>query len=216
MNALVFDHATLVTFISAAIVVIISPGPDTIYTLTESLRRGRYAGAAAACGTATGILVHTTAAVLGLAAILRTSALTYTVVKYLGAAYLVYLGVQTFRHDEEFEIRNTISETNTSLRRSYGQAVTINVSNPKVAVFVLAFFPQFISRTASVSLQMSILGLIYAALSVLYLLAVVAFASRVRHIIVDSEMVSRFIQYASGSVLIGFGLKLLTEKQPGT
>ncbi|EMA68595.1 LysE family translocator [Halorubrum distributum] len=216
MNALVFDHATLVTFISAAIVVIISPGPDTIYTLTESLRRGRYAGAAAACGTATGILVHTTAAVLGFAAILRTSALTYTVVKYLGAAYLVYLGVQTFRHDEEFEIRNTISETNTSLRRSYGQAVTINVSNPKVAVFVLAFFPQFISRTASVSLQMSILGLTYAALSVLYLLAVVAFASRVRHIIVDSEMVSRFIQYASGSVLIGFGLKLLTEKQPGT
>ncbi|MYL17316.1 LysE family translocator [Halorubrum distributum] len=216
MNALVFDHATLVTFISAAIVVIISPGPDTIYTLTESLRRGRYAGAAAACGTATGILVHTTAAVLGLAAVLRTSALTYTVVKYLGAAYLVYLGVQTFRHDEEFEIRNTISETNTSLRRSYGQAVTINVSNPKVAVFVLAFFPQFISRTASVSLQMSILGLTYAALSVLYLLAVVAFASRVRHIIVDSEMVSRFIQYASGSVLIGFGLKLLTEKQPGT
>ncbi|OYR68395.1 threonine transporter RhtB, partial [Halorubrum sp. E3] len=79
-----------------------------------------------------------------------------------------------------------------------------------------AFFPQFISRTASVSLQMSILGLTYAALSVLYLLAVVAFASRVRHIIVDSEMVSRFIQYASGSVLIGFGLKLLTEKQPGT
>jgi threonine/homoserine/homoserine lactone efflux protein len=216
MNALVFDHPTLVTFISAAIVVIISPGPDTIYTLTESLRRGRYAGAAAACGTATGILVHTTAAVLGLAAILRTSALTYTVVKYLGAAYLVYLGVQTFRHDEEFEIRNTISETNTSIRRSYGQAVTINVSNPKVAVFVLAFFPQFISRTASVSLQMSILGLTYAALSVLYLLAVVAFASRVRHIIVDSEMVSRFIQYASGSVLIGFGLKLLTEKQPGT
>ncbi|ELZ49889.1 threonine/homoserine/homoserine lactone efflux protein [Halorubrum distributum JCM 9100] len=216
MNALVFDHATLATFISAAIVVIISPGPDTIYTLTESLRRGRYAGAAAACGTATGILVHTTAAVLGLAAILRTSALTYTVVKYLGAAYLVYLGVQTFRHDEEFEVRNTISETNTSLRRSYGQAVTINVSNPKVAVFVLAFFPQFISRTASVSLQMSILGLTYAALSVLYLLAVVAFASRVRHIIVDSEMVSRFIQYASGSVLIGFGLKLLTEKQPGT
>ncbi|OYR83726.1 threonine transporter RhtB [Halorubrum ezzemoulense] len=216
MNALVFDHATLVAFISAAIVVIISPGPDTIYTLTESLRRGRYAGAAAACGTATGILVHTTAAVLGLAAILRTSALTYTVVKYLGAAYLVYLGVQTFRHDEEFEVRNTITETNTSLRRSYGQAVTINVSNPKVAVFVLAFFPQFISRTASVSLQMSILGLTYAALSVLYLLAVVAFASRVRHIIVDSEMVSRFIQYASGSVLIGFGLKLLTEKQPGT
>ena len=216
MNVLVFDHTTLVTFVSAAIVVILSPGPDTIYTLTESLRRGRYAGAAAACGTATGILVHTTAAVLGLAAILRTSALTYTVVKYLGVAYLIYLGVQAFRHDEEFEIRNTISETNSSLRRSYRQAVTINVSNPKVAVFVLAFFPQFISRTASVSLQMSILGLTYATLSVLYLLIVVAFASRVRHIIVDSETVSRFIQYASGSVLIGFGLKLLTEKQPGT
>ncbi|ELZ48895.1 threonine/homoserine/homoserine lactone efflux protein [Halorubrum coriense DSM 10284] len=215
MNVLVFDHTTLVTFVSAAMVVIISPGPDTIYTLTESLRHGHYAGAAAACGTATGVLVHTTAAVLGLAAVLRTSALAYTVVKYLGAAYLVYLGVQRFRHDEDFEIRSTLSENNTSLRRSYRQAVTINVSNPKVAVFVLAFFPQFISQTASVSLQISILGVTYAALSVLYLLIVVAFASRVRHVIVDSKRISRFIQYASGSVLIGFGLKFVTEKQPG-
>ena len=212
---LLFDFPTLVAFVSAAIVVIISPGPDTIYTLTESLRHGRYAGAAAACGTATGVLVHTMAAVLGLAAILRTSALAYTVVKYLGAAYLVYLGVQTLRRDGEFEIRNNLSEGTTSLRRSYRQAVTINVSNPKVGVFVFAFFPQFISQPASVSLQISILGVTYATLSVLYLLIVVAFASRVRHIIVGSETISRLIQYASGSVLIGFGLKLVTEKQPG-
>lgn len=211
----IFDLPTLVAFVSAAIVVIISPGPDTIYALTESLRRGRYAGAAAACGTATGVLVHTTAAVLGLAAILRTSALAYTVVKYVGAAYLVYLGVQTLRRDEEFEIRNHLSEENTSVKRSFRQAVTINVSNPKVAVFVLAFFPQFISQPANVSLQISILGVTYATLSVLYLLIVVTFAGRVRHIIVDSKTISRFIQYASGSVLVGFGLKLVTEKQLG-
>ncbi|KKF39408.1 threonine transporter RhtB [Halorubrum saccharovorum] len=216
MSMLIFDLTTLVAFVSATMVVIIAPGPDTIYTLTESLRSGRYAGIAAACGTATGILVHTTAAVLGLAAILRTSAFAYTVMKYLGVAYLIYLGVQTFRNDEEFEIQDNLPEESTSLRRSYRQAVTINISNPKVAVFVLAFFPQFVSQTANVSLQMSILGLTYATLSVLYLWIVVAFASRVRQIIVDSETISRFIQYASGSVLVGFGLKLATEKQLGT
>ncbi len=183
--------------------------------MTESLRSGRYAGLAAACGTATGILVHTAAAVLGLAAILRTSALAYTVLKYLGVAYLIYLGVQTLRNGEEFEIQDDLAEENPSLQRSYRQAVMINISNPKVAVFVLAFFPQFVSPTANAPLQMSILGLIFATLGIVYLWVVVAFASRVRHIIVDSKMISRFMQYASGSVLIGFGLKLATEKQPG-
>lgn len=212
----IFDLATLVAFVSATMVVVVAPGPDTIYILTESLRSGRYAGVAAACGTAIGILVHTTAAVLGLAAILRTSALAYTAVKYLGVAYLVYLGVQTLRNDEEFEIQDDIAAESPSLRRPFRQAVTINITNPKVAVFVLAFFPQFVSQTANAALQMSILGLTYATLSVLYLWVVAAFASRVRHIIVDSKTVSRVMQYASGSVLVGFGLKLATETQPGS
>ena len=212
----IFDLATLVAFVSATMVVVVAPGPDTVYILTESLRSGRYAGVAAACGTATGILAHTTAAVLGLAAILRTSAVAYTVVRYLGVAYLIYLGVQTLRNDEEFEIQDDFAEESTSLRRSYRQAVTVNITNPKVAVFVLAFFPQFVSQTTNTALQMSILGVTYATLSVLYLCIVVAFASGVRHIVVDSKTISRVMQYASGSVLVGFGVKLATEKQPGS
>lgn len=210
------EPSTLVTFVSAAMVIVLVPGPDTIYTLTATLRSGRVAGFAAACGTGTGILVHTAAAVLGLAAILQTSALAYTVVKYLGVAYLIYLGIQTLRSGEEFEIRDDLADETSSLRRSYKKAVPINITNPKVAVFVLAFFPQFVPASANATLQMSILGVIFATLGVLYLWVVVAFASRVRHVIIDSTTVTRFMQYASGSVLIGFGLLLATEKQPST
>nr|WP_281177904.1 LysE family transporter [Halalkalicoccus paucihalophilus] len=102
----------------------------------------------------------------------------------------------------------------TSLVESYRKAVVINVSNPKVAVFVLAFFPQFVPATANASLQMSLLGLLYAGLSVCYLGVVALFASRVRHQLLHSAATRRVIQYLSGSVLIGFGLKLAVEKRP--
>ena len=208
------DFSTLVAFVPAVVVVILAPGPDTIYTLTRSLDDGRAAGFVAAVGTATGILVHTAAAVLGLSALLRTSAVAYALVKYAGAVYLVYLGVQTLRSGEEFEIRADREGRDRSLRESYRQAVAINVSNPKVAVFVLAFFPQFVPATASAPLLMALLGLLYAGLGLVYLGGVALFAGRVRHLLADSEPVRRLLQYTSGSVLVGFGLKLALDERP--
>lgn len=179
-RVLVIDFATLLAFAPAVIMVIMAPGPDTIYTLTQSLSSGRSGGIIAGLGMATGVLIHTTAAVLGLAAILRTSAEAYLIVKYVGAAYLVYLGIQMFRNDEQFEIQDDLIEQDRSLINSYKKAVIINVSNPKVAIFVLAFFPQFIPPTANATLQMSILGLLYAGLSLLYLSGVALLAGWAR------------------------------------
>lgn len=205
---------TLLAFAPAALLVIVAPGPDTVYALSQSIKSGRTAGIVAGFGTATGILVHTTAAVLGLSALLRTSTVAYTLVKFAGVAYLIYLGVQTFRNDDEFEIRNDLADEDRSLARAYKKAVVVNVSNPKVAVFVLAFFPQFIPASANATLQMSILGVLYASLSLLYLGSVSLFATRVRHALLDSRTTRRAVQYASGSVLVGFGLKLALEKRP--
>jgi threonine/homoserine/homoserine lactone efflux protein len=204
--------ATLLAFVSAALVVVLAPGPDTMYTVTRSLADGRAAGVVAALGTATGVLIHTAAAVAGLSALLRASAHAYTLVKYVGAAYLCYLGVRLLRSDETFDAVTTGTR---SIVDSYRRAVTINVTNPKVAVFVLAFFPQFVPAAGrDAPVQMSILGLIYAGLSLVYLTAVALFAGRIRHHLLDSGRTRHVVQYASGSVLIGFGLRLLLEEHP--
>lgn len=208
------EPATLAAFVPAVLAIVVAPGPDTVYTITQSLGSGRSAGLTAGLGTATGVLVHTAAAVLGLGALVRTSALAYTLVKYVGAAYLLYLGVQLFRRDEQFELQSDLAAREDSLAESYRRAVVINVSNPKVVVFVLAFFPQFVPATANASVQMSILGLLYAGLSALYLGCVALFASRVRHRLLHSEATRRAIRYASGSVLVGFGVKLAVETRP--
>ena len=208
------DSSVLFAFVPAAIAIVVAPGPDTIYTLTSSIGSGRLAGVAAATGTATGVLVHTAAAVVGLSALLRTSALAYTVVKYAGAAYLVYLGIQLFRNPGDFEIQEDRTGPDSSPRAVYARAVAINVSNPKVAVFVLAFFPQFVPASANAPLQMSVLGIVYAALGLCYLSGVAMFASRARHLVTESSIFTKVIAYASGSVLVAFGLKLAIEERP--
>ena len=208
------DLAVLLAFIPAVLAIVVSPGPDSVYTLTRSLSGGRAAGVAAGLGTAIGVLVHTAAAVLGLSALLRTTAEAYLLVKYVGALYLVYLGVQLLRSDETFEIDAESGTDEQSLLGSYRRAVVINVSNPQVAVFVIAFFPQFVPPSANATLQLSILGVVYAALSFLYLGGVALFAGRVRHRLLDATLTRRAVQYASGSVLIGFGLKLALDDGP--
>ncbi|WP_321167626.1 LysE family translocator [Halalkalirubrum salinum] len=149
------EPAVLVSFVPAVLAIVATPGPDSIYTLTQSLREGRTAGVVAGAGTATGVLVHTAAAVVGLAALLRATPDAYLVVTYVGAAYLVYLGVQLIRAEGTFELRDSIADETRSLARSYRQAVMINVSNPQVALFVLAFFPQFVPPAANAPAQLS-------------------------------------------------------------
>jgi len=206
------ELTTLAAFVPAALAVVLAPGPDTMYVVTRSLGDGRAAGVVAGCGTATGVLLHTAAAVAGLAALLRASATAYTVVKYVGAAYLCYLGVRLLLTDESFD--PTPDGRTRSLAESYRTAVAVNVTNPKVAVFVLAFFPQFVPASANAPLHMSALGVVYAGLSLLYLAGVALFAGRVRGRLLDSGRVQRAIQYLSGSVLIGFGVRLVLDEHP--
>ena len=206
------EFTTLVAFVPAALAIVVAPGPDTMYTVTRSLGDGRAAGVVAGCGTATGVLLHTAAAVAGLAALLRASAAAYTLVNYVGAAYLCYLGVRLLRSDETFEL--AADERSRSLAESYRTAVAINVTNPKVAVFVLAFFPQFVPAAADAPVGMSILGVVYAGLSLAYLAGVALFADRVRSRLLGSSRTGRAIKYLSGSVLIGFGVRLVLDERP--
>lgn len=210
------DLGVVAAFVPAAVLVVISPGPDTVYNLTQSLSRGPTAGVFAALGTATGIVVHTVAAILGLAALLRASATAYQFVKYVGAVYLVYLGVQTIRSDETFDIEGPIGTDGRAHVDSYREAAVVNISNPKVAVFVLAFFPQFVPPAADSTVLMSVLGAVYAGLSATYFIGVALCAAHVRSYLIESALARRAVRYGSGSVLVGFGLRLVLESRPGS
>ena len=206
-----FEPSVVLAFIPVAIALIVSPGPDSLYTLTRSISDGRTAGVTAALGSSTGSIVHTTAAVLGLSAILQTSALAFTVVKFVGAAYLVYLGVQTFRSSEEFEIAP--DSTSYTPSESFRSALMINVLNPKVAVFFLAFLPQFVQPGSSAALQIFTLGVLFASLGFLYQAVLAVFSARARRVVTERELVRTVLRVASGSVLIGFGVRLALERR---
>ncbi|ADJ14902.1 threonine/homoserine/homoserine lactone efflux protein [Halalkalicoccus jeotgali B3] len=165
----------------------------------------------AALGSSAGSIVHTTGAVLGLSAVLQTSAVAFTVVKFVGAAYLVYLGIQTFRKPDEFEI--SPESTSYTPTESFQSALLINVLNPKVAVFFLAFLPQFVQPGSSVTLQIFTFGVLFASLGFVYQAVLAVFSARARHVISERDLVQTLLRTASGSVLIGFGLKLALEER---
>lgn len=200
------ESSVVLAFIPVAIALIVSPGPDSIYTLTRSISDGRTAGVTAALGSSSGSIVHTTAAVLGLSAVLQTSALAFTVVKFAGAAYLVYLGVQTFSNPEEFEV--SPEGTSYTPSQSFRSALLINVLNPKVAVFFLAFLPQFVRPGSSTALQIFTLGVLFASLGFIYQAMLAVFSARARRVITERELVRDVLRVVSGSVLVGFGVKL--------
>ena len=136
------NHSSLVLFVSAVLVLLAIPGPAVLYILGRSIGQGRSAGLVSALGIGVGTLVHVAAAAVGLSALLVSSATAFGVVKYLGAAYLIYLGVQKLRRDESFEASG--DEARSKLSRVFGQGIVVNVLNPKTAIFFFAFLPQFV------------------------------------------------------------------------
>jgi threonine/homoserine/homoserine lactone efflux protein len=153
------ETQTLVTFAAACVLFAVIPGPAVIYIVTRSVDQGRMAGIASVFGIASGTLVHVPAAALGLSALLLSSATAFTIVRYLGAAYLVYLGVKKIL-DRDGELTPD-GAPRQSLRRIYRQGAIVGVLNPKTALFFLAFLPQFVDPArGSVTLQFIVLGVL--------------------------------------------------------
>jgi len=206
-----FDSTTLITFLVASVAIIIAPGPAQALVLTRTLGEGRAAGAMTALGLNFGTLAHAFAAALGLSAILATSAVAFGVVKYVGAAYLIYLGICALRAQNGEPERVKGVRAGAMLWR----AVVTGVLNPKVAVFFLAFLPQFVTpERGSAFWQFVILGAIVAALDVIYELILVWIAGALRGRVLGSR---RFVQWrrrVTGAVLIGLGARLaLVQRQ---
>ncbi|HAQ89139.1 MAG TPA: LysE family translocator, partial [Pseudomonas sp.] len=131
-------------FFSAALALNVSPGPDLLFVLSRTLSGGRRVGVASVCGVCSGALVHVAAAALGISAIMATSALAFAVVKYVGAAYLLYLGVQALRSAGATASFNLEAAPKVSVWQAYRQGILVDVLNPKAAIFFMAFLPQFV------------------------------------------------------------------------
>lgn len=160
------DLQTLAVFSAAAVLFAVIPGPAVLYVVTRSVSQGRSAGVVSALGIETGNLVHVIAATLGLSAVLASSAAAFTVVKYLGAAYLIYLGVRALLDRDEQQPRD--GARSQPLRRTFAQGVVVAVLNPKTALFFLAFLPQFVDPArGSTALQIGMLGLLLTAITAL-------------------------------------------------
>ena len=198
------DPSKLSLFIVAAVALLLVPGPAVLYITARSASQGRTAGLVSVLAIETANLIQATAAGLGLSAILLSSALAFDAVKYLGAAYLIYLGIRKLLSPEnnaEAEIERE------SLRQIYWQGVAVNILNPKTALFFFAFLPQFVDPArGNVITQNLLLGLIFVGLAIItdsmYALVVSSFADKLR----GNSRFQNGGRYFAGLVYVGLGI----------
>lgn len=199
-------------FVTAGLLLNLTPGPDTLYIVGRSIAQGRRAGVLSVLGISTGVLVHTAAAAIGLSALLASSATAFTVVRYAGAAYLVYLGVRLLvsrGDDPPTAPDTTIASETCDPWTVYRQGVLTNVLNPKVALFFLAFLPQFVDpssphRTAA----FLTLGLVFVLSGTTWCLVVACFAAAASRRLRERRTTGKWLNRLSGGLFIGLGVRV--------
>ena len=195
-------------FITLSLILIVTPGPDFLYVLTRGISNGKQAGLISAIGVTLGIFVHTIFAAFGLSIILKTSALAFTIVKYLGAGYLILIGIKSFITKKEFNVTKTLVPRNNKI---FMQGFLSNVFNPKVALFFIAFLPQFVNVNGqqSSSIQFLILGLVFAVFTIIFLSTLGYFSGWIgQYLIGKNNILAKRLQSISGSILIILGIRL--------
>jgi threonine/homoserine/homoserine lactone efflux protein len=207
------DVSSYLVFLGASVALILVPGPAQALVTARTLAAGRYQGAFTAVGLNVGTLFHAAVAGLGLSAILATSAVAFSVVKYVGAAYLIYLGLRALRSKVAFSLPASAGPDQSDLA-ALGQAVAAGILNPKVALFFLAFLPQFVDPSrGAVVVQFLILGASMALLDIAYELVLVYLVSRVRERYLRSPKLVAWQTRIAGVMLVALGLRLAAQER---
>jgi threonine/homoserine/homoserine lactone efflux protein len=204
------DSHSLLVFIGAGLLLNITPGPDVLYIVGRSIGQGRIAGLVSALGISTGCLFHVASAALGLSALMIALPLAYDVVRYAGAAYLVWLGLHAIvRRASPLQVQRVNRD---SLGRIFRQGVLTNMLNPKVALFFLAFLPQFTDPARGpVSLQIALLGLIFIVNGTVVCAVYALAASWLSEWLTSRFAVTNWLNRAMGALFIGLGVRLALE-----
>jgi threonine/homoserine/homoserine lactone efflux protein len=199
------DWSTLAVFLVASLVLLVTPGPAVLYIVARSIDQGRAAGLVSAMGVASGALFHIAAAALGVSALLMSSAVAFSVVKYLGASYLVYLGIRTLL--ERRQPTSLHAPEPQKLSRIFSQGVVVNLLNPKTALFFFAFLPQFVDPTRwAIPLQILLLGMLFVMMGVCSDSLYALLAGTIGQWLKRSTRFLRGQRYFAGSVYIALGV----------
>lgn len=205
-----FETATLLLFVTSAILLALSPGPDNIFVLTISIARGPLAGLVTTLGLCSGLVVHTSAVALGVAVFIQESVVAFSVLKIAGALYLAWLAWKVFRAPAEQLSSHGSSER---YRRLYLRGVLMNIMNPKVSLFFLAFLPQFVTPSqGSVTLQIASLGLLFM-FSALLVFGLISLAAGRIGVFLRKGKGTLILNRLSGVVFAGLAVKLLLAER---
>ncbi len=200
---------SLVVFMAATVLLALAPGPDNIFVLTQSALHGRKKGVFVTLGLCTGLILHTVAVAFGVSAIFQASVITFTILKIIGAAYLLYLACQAFRTSTSRLKNGGIKQL--SAGQFYRRGIIMSITNPKVSIFFLAFLPQFASpANGPVIMQMMVLGLVFILLSFVVFSTIAMAAGGMGNWLSRSPKAQIYMNRIAGSVFAGLALKLAT------
>jgi RhtB (resistance to homoserine/threonine) family protein len=200
-------------FLSVSILINISPGPDMLYTAARSLSQGTKAGILSTLGIFTGCLFHIAAAVFGLSKIIQESILLFSIIKYAGAAYLIYLGLKSFIKRKKKETGITKLQPMT-YQKIFLQGMITNLLNPKVAIFFLSFLPQFIDpQSHYVKEQIAFLGLWFNVQGCIILATVATVTGFFRHLLLHNKTFWNWQEKITGAILVGLGIRMFFSKK---
>lgn len=189
----------------------LAPGPDILYLLTKSLSDGAKSGIILACGLSSGIIFHTTLVMVGVAALIKSSATAMLLLKIFGATYLLFLAFGAFKSAKSNKkISMTRADKKISSAALYKRGVLMNVLNPKVLLFFLAFLPQFVNlSSSSASLTILFLGIVFAAQALIIFSTVAFFAGRVRNLLLRKKNIGQLLNFVEAAVLTLIALTLI-------
>lgn len=209
-----YDLQHWLFFFSAAFAINISPGPDVVYIVSNTLAQGRRIGFASSFGVCAGALVHVLAAAVGISAILVTSATAFTIVKWAGAGYLIYLGIKTLASAGQAFALKSDKFPRLSFFLAFRRGMMIDILNPKVAVFFMAFLPQFVDPALGfVPAQLVLLGVLVIAVAIMVEAVYVLGSSSLTTSLRRNPGIGRWLDRLLGGVLIGLGLRLAFQER---
>jgi len=200
---------SIATFFAASLLLGVAPGPDNVFVLAQSAMHGRLAGIVVMLGLCTGLVLHSMAVAFGVAALFQTSAVAFNALKYVGAAYLLYLAWLAFCAKPAGKVATEPAGAN--LKKLYRRGIVMNVTNPKVSIFFLAFLPQFADPARGpVSVQIILLGGLFILATILVFGAIALLAGSLNHWFARSDHAQTVLNRLAGVVFVGIALKLAT------
>ncbi len=207
-----FDVNAVAMFFTASVLLALAPGPDNLYVMTQSMLKGRTAGLMVTLGLSTGLIGHSSAVALGVAVLFQTSALAFTILKLTGAAYLVYLAWKAF--GAPMSTLNMQKSAEVSYWYLYRRGVIMNITNPKVSIFFLAFLPQFSNPSkGSLPLQLALLGGIFIISTLLVFSSIAYLAGIIGKWFLKSKKAEKILNRVAGIVFVMLAIKLALTSQ---